>query len=52
MTNQQEQEPHVTMRVWKKTRQILRRIKAETEEDTLIEIIHRLAQEEWKRRHS
>lgn len=41
-------EPHQTMRVWVKTHRLLRLIAAMTNE-SMIEVIHRLAQTEYER---
>lgn len=48
MTPRHEEEPHVTMRVWLRTRKHLRRIKAESGEE-MVEILERLAAAEWDR---
>ena len=41
-------EPHQTMRVWKKTHKLLRMIAAQTDE-SMVEVLHRLAQAEYNR---
>ena len=41
-------EPHQTMRIWKKTHKLLRLIAAHTDE-SMVEVMHRLAEAEYQR---
>ena len=41
-------EPHQTMRIWTKTHKLLRLIAAHTDE-SMVEVMHRLAEQEYQR---
>ncbi len=43
-----EQKRYELLRIWKTTHRLLRQIAAQTDE-SLVEVVHRLAQAEWER---